>query len=149
MFANFQNSLTFGFSTKLAIDETFVTFPTTPQTQTPPLSFYHVGKNTKTKMAQNVSHGKICRVLTLTSPMMTLHLNKYDSSLCRWAYLQHFWGLSLHRNRHTLCPKKRSHFYFLNNSVKNEPILIIFWHTESWRNLTLEGCKFAHLTHML
>jgi len=26
----------------------------------------------------------------------------------------------------TLCPKKRSHFYFLNNSVKNEPILIIF-----------------------
>jgi len=27
---------------------------------------------------------------------------------------------------YTLCPKKRSHFYFLNNSVKNEPILIIF-----------------------
>ena len=26
----------------------------------------------------------------------------------------------------TLCPKKRSHFYFLNNSVKNEPILIVF-----------------------
>jgi len=26
----------------------------------------------------------------------------------------------------TLCPKKRSHFYFLNNSVKNEPILTIF-----------------------
>ena len=28
--------------------------------------------------------------------------------------------------RFTLCPKKRSHFYSLNNSVKNEPILIIF-----------------------
>jgi len=26
----------------------------------------------------------------------------------------------------TLCPKKRLHFYFLNNSVKNETILIIF-----------------------
>ena len=26
----------------------------------------------------------------------------------------------------TLFPKKRSHFYFLNNSVKNEPILISF-----------------------
>jgi len=26
----------------------------------------------------------------------------------------------------TLSPKKRSHFYFLNNSVKNEPILTIF-----------------------
>jgi len=27
----------------------------------------------------------------------------------------------------TLCPKKRSHFYFfLNNFVENEPILIIF-----------------------
>jgi len=26
----------------------------------------------------------------------------------------------------TLCPKKRSHFYFLNNSVKNEPILSIY-----------------------
>jgi len=25
-----------------------------------------------------------------------------------------------------LCPQKRSHFYFLNNSAKNEPILIIF-----------------------
>jgi len=24
-----------------------------------------------------------------------------------------------------------------------------FWHTESWRNLTLEGCKLAHLTHIL
>jgi len=26
----------------------------------------------------------------------------------------------------TLCPKKLSHFYFLNNSVKDKPILIIF-----------------------
>jgi len=26
----------------------------------------------------------------------------------------------------TVCPKKGSHFYFLNNAVNNEPILIIF-----------------------
>jgi len=26
----------------------------------------------------------------------------------------------------TLYPNKRSHYYFLNNSVKNEPILITF-----------------------
>jgi len=35
----------------------------------------------------------------------------------------------VHQNvciRSTLCPKKCLHFYFLNNSVKNEPILIIF-----------------------
>ena len=50
---------------------------------------------------------------------------------------------------YTVSQKKRSHYYFLNNSVKNEPILIIFWQTESWRKLTLEGCKFAHLTHIL
>jgi len=38
---------------------------------------------------------------------------------------------SHHRLSTLLCslhyvPKRRSHFYFLNNSVKNEPILIIF-----------------------
>jgi len=27
---------------------------------------------------------------------------------------------------HCVPPKKRSHFYFLNNYIKNEPILIIF-----------------------
>jgi len=27
---------------------------------------------------------------------------------------------------YTVSQKKRSHFYFLNNSVKNEPILTIF-----------------------
>ena len=44
-------------------------------------------------------------------------------------------------------PQKRSHFYFLNNSVKNEPILIIFGTLNP--KGTLEGCKFAHLTHIL
>jgi len=42
-------------------------------------------------------------------------------------------------------PNKTSTFYFLNNSVKNQPILMIFWHDKSWENLTRKSYRFVHV----
>ena len=55
----------------------------------------------------------------------------YSSLLCSRFTLDCLFMVDIASNNsylvvYTLCPKKRSHFYFLNNSVNNEPILIIF-----------------------
>jgi len=54
---------------------------------------------------------------------------------------------------HTLCPPKRPPFYFLNNSAKNLPILIIFgtlnpeknWH-ENLTDLSTSPAIYSHFT---
>jgi len=70
---------------------------------------------------------------TLTSPMMTLHLNRYDSSLRRRAYLQHFWGLSLQRKKDVKTKASGmqldiTHTLYMTVSISQ----LISQHTHNW-----------------
>jgi len=46
-------------------------------------------------------------------------------------------------NINTLCPKKRTPFYFSNNSVKKLTDFNDFWCVKSWENFTSIACTFA------
>ena len=59
-----------------------------------------------------------------------------------WRFL---WStINCHRSVHTLCLKINCHLLFLECQTWTD--FNNFWYTESWGNVTPEGCKFVHLT---
>jgi len=54
----------------------------------------------------------------------------------------HRHGTKLRQSPHVYRVPKTSTFYFLNNCVKNQPILMTCWRVKSWENLT------PHLSHV-